>query len=241
MTFFYKFWYTLPKTKLTPFFIQISLLSYHMTNKMLKFLLKERKNYKGEIKRKHKKHKKAPNKTNDLKGESTWLCLNKIIVLNPQLGLIKTLSKQNPMGKILKREKEYLVLQRWDPKLPKDIQTVQTKMNHLRPYKQIQLRKLKIWSSKSIIIYKFLNKCKSRIPPSWRLNTWCPRSQSIHSLIFPLNKCGISLGKTSSYSCKRETTELGKDVWSWLVFKNATLYISTYEVQWLADLKISLF
>ena len=41
------------------------------TNKMLKFLLKEKKNYKGEIKRKHKSIRKAPNKTNDLKGEST--------------------------------------------------------------------------------------------------------------------------------------------------------------------------
>ena len=38
--------------------------------------------------------------------------------------------------------------------------------------------------------------------------------------------CGTSLGKTSSNSYKRETTELGKDASSLLVFKDASLYKS---------------
>ena len=41
------------------------------------------------------------------------------------------------------------------------------------------------------------------------------------------NPFGISSGKTSSNSCKRETIEPDKEVLSWLVLKSASLYKST--------------
>ena len=105
---------------------------------------------------------KTKTRTYDLRGKSKWFCQNKTIVLTPQLGLIKTPSKKNPMGKTLKGGKEHLV------KTWRDL---------------TKLTKSKIWQSHKIIGNKTRNKRRSRMPPSRGLNTRSSRSQTICCLV----------------------------------------------------------
>ena len=126
----------------------------------------------GKTKTKQLQHRAAKKtiRTYDPQRESKWFCQNKTIVLNPQLSLIKTPSKKNPMGKTLKGEKEYLVKTTRDP---------------------TKLTKSKIWQTRQII----RNKRRSRMPQSRGLNTGSSRSQTIYCLV-PLT---INMSNTKTH------------------------------------------